>query len=682
VKKKTLSYLLVIIILGALSVLFYHSTITRFPRATHAWSQSDRYALALNFQKNGYNFFLPETYCLNTSLPANKPLAVEKGITRVDFPVHDYAVSLIMKIIGSREPWVFRLYILIYSLTGSFFLFLLARKLTASFFAAIFVVVFAFTAPVITYYQDGFLPTIPSLANIFIGYYLYMRYRESRQIHLFVLAIVFFTLAALSRMPLIIMLLAIFFQHIFHYFKERKLNYQEMILFLFSFICIGGYFLYNVHLENEYGSGFLSTPMPANSWSDAVDVFRAIRVTWLFEYLTGWHYIVMLLTLSGSLFCLILRKKNNNIMRGPWLQLLIAFAGSGLYFILMLSMFKDHDYYFIDTFFPLIILAIIFLLGFFPLDNKKFLAFFLPITLAFSVLFVLSSMKVQEKRYRADPHSQYEASINDFRGSGKFLDSLGISRDAIIMVLNSNTQNIPLILMDRKGYSLFDFHPGELRKYSNRNWQYAVIQERMPVSDLLKKEPEITGTLERIAGNGKIAVYRRTPYTGPRSIEHFLGFDSDPDVLRDTLSFNGDSTAYTPSFKTFIINESPHSVPSCIYLSPGDKFFEVVNTSATHFTKGDRFRILLTAWIQPTADDKQFPVDLIGSLTCKDSITMYYSFNLGDYLDPADGNWQFCAFLFPFTLTQCVNTKARIYFWNFDETEFLIDDVAFTASPY
>ena len=88
---KTIPVLVVVLLV--LSCWFYHSTITLFPSFIHAWTQSERYALSLGFLNNGMDFFHPCTYNLQTI----------GGITRVDFPINEYIVALIMKVSGSRS---------------------------------------------------------------------------------------------------------------------------------------------------------------------------------------------------------------------------------------------------------------------------------------------------------------------------------------------------------------------------------------------------------------------------------------------------------------------------------------------------------------------------------------------------------------------------------------------------
>ena len=84
------SILIIVLLLLGLSVLLYESTINLFPSFIHAWTQSDRYAIALRFLDNGFDFFHPATFNLQTL----------EGITRVDFPINEFIVAISMKIFG------------------------------------------------------------------------------------------------------------------------------------------------------------------------------------------------------------------------------------------------------------------------------------------------------------------------------------------------------------------------------------------------------------------------------------------------------------------------------------------------------------------------------------------------------------------------------------------------------
>ena len=208
------SILLLVLFLLILSVLLYHATIFLPPAFIHAWTQSERYAISLQFLNNGFDFFHPATFNLQTI----------EGITRVDFPLNEFIVALLMKIFGTTSPFIFRMYTLSLSITGLAFLFQLSKQITKSELKSYLVVLFVFLSPVYSYYQAGFIPCVPAISFIFIGYYFFYNYKEEGKKKQFYLSVFFFLLAGLIRMPFLIFLIALVVQQVFMYLKQRKIK--------------------------------------------------------------------------------------------------------------------------------------------------------------------------------------------------------------------------------------------------------------------------------------------------------------------------------------------------------------------------------------------------------------------------------------------------------------------------
>ena len=110
--KQKYSKVLALMIIVFLGVLFQKSYINEFPSYTHAWAQSDRFALAKGFVNNDLNFLKPETFVLNHQFPDDWKVPSKESITAVDFPIHDYIPAVFMKLSGNSSPWIFRIYTL------------------------------------------------------------------------------------------------------------------------------------------------------------------------------------------------------------------------------------------------------------------------------------------------------------------------------------------------------------------------------------------------------------------------------------------------------------------------------------------------------------------------------------------------------------------------------------------
>ncbi|MCX6290595.1 MAG: glycosyltransferase family 39 protein, partial [Bacteroidetes bacterium] len=429
-------------ILSALSIFLFKDSITLFPSFIHAWTQSDRYALALGFLRNGFDFFHPQTFNLFTA----------HGITQVDFPIHEYLVACLMKISGTTAPVVFRLYTLLYGLTGLFFLFKLTRSNGGSFFRGLFVSVFMMTCPVFTYYLDGFLPSIPSFSNVIIGYYFFFRYKKEQRPADFALAILFLALAALARMPFFIFLFAVFCQQVLESLHLKKINRHEAIVFLIGFGIWFAYLFYNLHLASQYGSQFLLTILPAKNFHEFKEILKDIRDNWKLEYFSWLQYLA-LLTL---IFFIFVRswKKISSQHKPMTLQILISGTGVLIYFLCMSTQFPEHDYYVIDSLYPVIALILVHAIQNIP-ANSRFSKIALPATgTVLLCVFVMSSSGIMKKRYTFHEWDRTEITRQNFTGTEQFLDSIGIPKTAKMLVLDAYTTNMPLILMNRMGYAL------------------------------------------------------------------------------------------------------------------------------------------------------------------------------------------------------------------------------------
>jgi hypothetical protein len=231
-KRNSFIIVLVILICG---FIFQKKYINEFPSFIHAWAQSDRYALALGFLNNNFDFFHPQTFVLNHQFPGNYLVPSENGITSVDFPIHDYIPALLMGIFHTTSPWCFRLYILMYSFIGLFFLYKITTLFKYDLFTSILLILFAATSPVFVYYQAGFLPSIPSLANGFIGLFYFIKYKTQNNNCPYYWSILFLTLAALSRTPFSILLLSVVINELFYFLKSKKFCWSKFYITLFYY---------------------------------------------------------------------------------------------------------------------------------------------------------------------------------------------------------------------------------------------------------------------------------------------------------------------------------------------------------------------------------------------------------------------------------------------------------------
>lgn len=555
--KKNISFVLLVIIFFSV-LLFHKSNLNSFPSKIHAWSQSDRYALAIGFTKNDFDFFHPQT--LNqTESPDHKLIPKETAITAVDFPINEYIVAFMMKIFGTNAPWCFRIFTLLYSLFGLFFLFLLANKILKIEGLSLFVVLFCLTSPVYLYYQVGFLPSIPAISNLFVGLYFMFRHAESNKSKHFYYGLFFFTLAVLIRKPFLIFLIALTIYELFKTLKSKIVSFRIVLSFIVSYGLIFSYYLYNKHLEHKYGAAFLGELLPPHGISHALEITKTVIKNWIFQYLTQIHYILLIALIFISAVFLFKNKFRIEInSRLLYFISGLSFLGFLVYYIVMMRQYPNHDYYFLDSFYPVLCLLLILLLSFIRIDPKYSNTISFICTLFFILILFTVNAKTQHKREEVGFWDRVEITRTNFIDSEKFLDDIGIPKDSKILVIGSYTANAPFILMNRFGYAMMSYKPDDIKKALTWNYDFVVMQDCFTLSEIVSNYPPILTILERIAGNGKISVYKKRTTNNASDLLSFVGLDNKFPIHSSFIDFDSHADSCWQNIDSKLISDSIH----------------------------------------------------------------------------------------------------------------------------
>lgn len=523
--KISIKNLFLLTFLVVISLALHRKELNQFPKYIHAWAQSDYYALSLGFIDNEFDFYHPQNFVQNPQFPDYFHTPKDNGITAADFPIHTYSVALLMKLTGSEEPRVFRSYTLFFSIVGLFALFLLIKELNGSDVKALFVNGLILLSPVYLYYRAGFLPTIPSLSNVIIAYYFYLKYLKTNRFRFFNWSILFFTLATLSRTPFAIFLIAVFCQEVLTIIKQKKFNYRVLISFTLSFSLIIGYFMYNAFLRSKYGSLFLSKPLTPESWGEVKELIFSALENWKFHYLTKWHYLFILVASLLSVFQFIKLRAVSDLHKKLLLQFSIALFGAILYSLLMLQQFKAHDYYFLDTYFTPFILFTAFTVTYIKF-NHFYLNLITFAIMAFAINGMLThSLDEQVQRKQTGAWDKTLFTIQNYANGDELLTTLNIPRESKLLVLDSEAPNIPFILLRRYGFSVHSLTKDDIKNKLDWNYDYIVMQDNNAQDILSSIYPELGDIIERVGGNGAFSIYKKATIPKKKTIEKLLGLD-------------------------------------------------------------------------------------------------------------------------------------------------------------
>jgi hypothetical protein len=635
------------------SLRFYSTTIKSFPSTIHAWAQADRYALALNFQKNGFDLFHPKTFNLSPQFPAKDTTRIATGITQVDCPVHEYVIAMIMTALQNNSPVVFRLYNLLYGILGMFFLFLLVRNRTQSELKSLAVVLFAFLSPMLVFYFDGFLPSVSSLASVLIAYYFYFAYRHNRLLRNLLFAVWFATIAALSRTPFALILGAMFCQILYDVFKKKKIEMKILAPFFVAFAILLAYFIYNRWMAWAYGSVFLTHIMTVTSRSELYEILKHIYYVWLKSYFTIYHYLVFLFLGVVFLVQWIRHKKLTDFQRNVGFQFIITSLGSMAYFWLMVLQYYSHDYYFIDSFYIPCLLFVILCIDSLRLEKLYTKTIFIIGLVFFGYLSYSKCKEDITWRYSNDPNNRASAEGVNFEGSAEYLDSLKIDAHAKILVLKAYSANIPLIMMNRSGYGLMISSETDIRDALTWDFDYIAVQNADILSEIVNSYPDIMDQLEPVGTNGKISIYKKE--FRKKGLREFLQIkDSE---LFSTTSCPEQNDSITDMLSTSI------SCDSGFHIKSDKEFLDLLKLDISNYKSED---LILIFTVDCRLNEfKKGNSDLVLSIKKGEEQIYYKSFALNNYLgNEVSSDYRKLSFLFPLSYNATGKIAISMYVWN------------------
>ena len=122
------------------------------PNGIHYMRQTDSLAFANQYYNNGFNFFNPQLFNLNST----------DAKAACEFPLTYYITALFYNFTGTNF-WMLRLLHLVILYTGIFFIFKLAFQIIQDYFYAVLISLFIFTSTVLNYYSFNFFPDVAAL---------------------------------------------------------------------------------------------------------------------------------------------------------------------------------------------------------------------------------------------------------------------------------------------------------------------------------------------------------------------------------------------------------------------------------------------------------------------------------------------------------------------------------------
>ena len=447
--------LLFLLVLAAVGFLYnYHQIMFLKPVGIHQWRSCVSAAFPVNLARGG-SFFATQT----NALIAND---CTTDVTVVEFPLIYLIISVFYRIFGVHEFW-FRFVQTVIGFMGLVYLFRLSFHFTRNWFAAAFVPLVIFTSPIYAFYLSGFIPDAVALSLTFGGFWYFLRFSENGRRRTWLLSMLFFLLAGLTKTSSLLPYLGIGSVALLEMLRRRRggeasslftFNRFTILSFVSILVFIFAWYLYaalHYKAHPAYGgsvSGVTLRPI----WRLDSEAITATAQGILYWFKRGEYHATWFLWTSLGVFIFNLfqpRRADPFLYRLSIMVVLGALAFSMLFF----RSLRNHDYYLINNLF---ILVPVYLTFFTILSARLPRLYQSPwsglVLVAAAVFLVMNCSRVMHFRYsERDLYFVSSSRTLEMYDIAGYLDEIGVPRDARVHCYPDQSINISLYLCDRKG---------------------------------------------------------------------------------------------------------------------------------------------------------------------------------------------------------------------------------------
>jgi hypothetical protein len=127
--------------------------------------------------------------------------------------------------------------------------------------------------------------------------------------------------------------------------------------------------------------------------------------------------------------------------------------------------------------------------------------------------------------------------VYDYENLDLKLDSIGIPRNAKILVLDAVAPNIPFIRMKRKGYVVVTTSKENLQNALHFQFNYIAIQDNWFMNDIYPNYPEIIDLLDKKVDLGALSFYTLRESPVQTNLFKFLNLDEKNLLIDEMCSY-------------------------------------------------------------------------------------------------------------------------------------------------
>ena len=439
----------VTVLLIMVYVFGLNKTMFEPPQSVHIWRQTNSISMAQNYYQDDVSFLEPSVH--NQWCDGGY-----SGKTAGEFPIIYFVVAKIWKITG-YNIFIFRLVQILILFVGLYLLFRSLQFLFGNRLWAGFVSLLLFTSPMVVFYGPNFLPDVPALSFVFIGWLFIAMFLHKRTPASLWFSALFFSLSMLLKITSALSFLAfggwILFELIFQKEEKRIFNFKlvHFIPFVVVIPVVAAWYWYVEYFNGLHG-GQVSYhgiwpvwEMTKEQYLRIIDALNKIYFKELFLPYTQY------LTLAVWVYLLVTIKKLPPVLR---YFIIVLPIGMLVELLLWFQVLEGHDYYTINL---LVVFVAVWAVFFYSIKESKLIKnpVFYAIGLGFLIFNVVTCQTRIETRYTGWMNSMYVDRMKALTEIEPYFNELGITPDVKVISIPDYTINASLFYMNRKGYTEF-----------------------------------------------------------------------------------------------------------------------------------------------------------------------------------------------------------------------------------
>ena len=507
--KPEVIFLLILILFGL--VYNYHQVAFYKPVGIHQWRNSVSAAFPVNLYHGG-SFFTTQT---NAMLSENST----SDVAVVEFPLIYFIISLFYRIFGVNEFW-FRAFQVFIGFTGLVYLFKASQYFTRDWFYAAMVPLIIFTSPVYVFYLNNFIPDAVALSITFIGFYYFMKYTSTRRFRTWLVAMLFFLLAGLTKTSSLLPFFALGGVALIDWVSLRGKDQGSYFQFEFRYIAtfilvlalVFGWYLYAKIYSDTHG-GSVSKVEIRPIWKLDSETTQATLMSMKIWFRKGAYHAKYFLIFTVGLFfaTVILRNKANRFL---YILNILVFAGAVAFTLLFFRSMRNHDYYQINNLFIFVPIYLTFFSVLSTALPGVYRSVWTKVVMGIvMLLLVINARDRMQFRYsERDMHFVSSSKAIEMYDIEEILEEIGIDRSQKVYCTPDRSMNISLYLCNRKGLTDFSKFRSlnleeRLEQMKKVQIEYVILGSREPYQDVENLD-EILG--KKVGQTGGTEIFKLT----------------------------------------------------------------------------------------------------------------------------------------------------------------------------